>query len=147
MDQNTELQRFLITYIETDEFNKIIKEQTPIAPQTLQYVKFIAPSLDEVGTMLDSRFSDVHVIGVAAESDFLLSMEKLKNSQPDDTVYVIVRTDINGNTMTDIVMSPEGISKEEILSTLTVEEFKQAFTVPLSYLQSDETPTVRYDER
>ena len=147
MENNIQLQRFLVTYIETEEFEKIMKEESTIAPESLQYVKFIAPNLDEVANMLASRFSDVEVIGVAAESDYLLSMEKLENAQPEQTVYVIVRTNANGDTMTDIVMDPQGLKPEDILSTLTVAEFSKVFNIPLSYLQSDETPTVRYDER
>ena len=146
MKNSTQLQRFLITYIATDDFNEIMKEEKPSIQESLQYVKFIAPSLDEVGNMLASRFSDVQVIGVAAEADFILSMEKLKNATPEQIVYVVARTEVNGNTVTDIVMDNIGLTKEEIISTLTVEEFTKAFSIPLEYLQSEDTPTLHYSQ-
>lgn len=146
MEKSKQLQRFLITYMETEVFQELVKTEGPVLQDSLQYVKFIAPTLEDVGTMLASRFSDVQVIGIAAESDVIKSMEKLKNTKPEQTVYVVVNTDKHGNTFTDIVMDSTGVDPTNIISTLTVEEFIKGFEIPINYLESEDTPTVYFNE-
>lgn len=144
MEQN--LEKFLITYVETEDFNKMIEEEQPISPESLIYAKILAPSMNEVSDVLGRRFSDVQVIGIAAETDFILSLKKLENVPQTADVYVVAKQDMNGNAITDVVIDKEQLEGEEVVAQLKASEFLDALNVPLSFLKDPATPTIRFDE-
>lgn len=144
MEQN--LEKFLITYVETEEFNKMIEEEVPLQPSSLQYAKIMAPNLNEVANVLGRRFSDVQIIGIAAESDFTASLEKLQKVDKTSNVYVISRQDSNGNVITDLITEEAEVDGHEIVAQLTAEEFLTTLQIPLSFLRDEKTPTIHFQE-
>jgi hypothetical protein len=144
-------QRFLVTYVESNIFQTLIENEnsdTPIQldPKHFQYVKCVAPTYDDVGDILRRRFSDVEVIGVAQETDYVQSLNKLENQPPEATVYV-AEVHKDGTSIIDIFLSKENLDNSQLLSEVSVESLVQKFQQTLQLFHDDSVPTVFYDEK